>query len=124
MKKEGKQILYIFIFLLLGCAIGYFVAVTQLNQVSDPEYIAFWESQNMSVPEPIGFPRSIISFGMLFAGIPTGLIFFSNIVKKWLTPVAPKIIIGFLTWPIYTLVGVVLVVPFVVYLICRLWKDR
>ena len=72
MKKEQKQILYIFTFLILGCVIGYFVAVTQMKQVSDPEYIAFWASQDMPVPEPIGFPRSIISFGMLFSGIPGG----------------------------------------------------
>lgn len=47
MKKEQKQILYIFTFLILGCVIGYFVAVTQMKQVSDPEYIAFWASQDM-----------------------------------------------------------------------------
>ena len=76
MKKEQKQILYIFTFLILGCVIGYFVAVTQMKQVNDPEYIAFWASQDMPVPEPIGFPRSIISFGMLFSGIPAGLICF------------------------------------------------
>ena len=40
MKKEKKQILYIFTFLILGCVIGYFVAVTQMKQVNDPEYIA------------------------------------------------------------------------------------
>ena len=47
MKKEKKQILYIFTFLILGCVIGYFVAVTQMKQVNDPEYIAFWASQDM-----------------------------------------------------------------------------
>lgn len=124
MKKEQKQILYIFTFLILGCVIGYFVAVTQMKQVSDPEYFAFWASQDMPVPEPIGFPRSIISFGMLFSGIPAGLIFFSHIAKKWLTSAAPKIIIGFLTWPIYTLAGAVGAIPLVVYLIYRLWKGR
>lgn len=72
MKKERKQIFYIFTFLILGCVIGCFVAVTQMKQVSDPEYIAFWASQNMQVPEPIGFPRSIISFGMLFPGYLRG----------------------------------------------------
>ena len=86
MKKEKKQILYIFTFLILGCVIGYFVAVTQM--------------------------------------IPAGLIFFSHIAKKWLTSAAPKIIIGFLTWPIYTLAGAVGAIPLVVYLIYRLWKGR
>lgn len=41
MKKEKKQILYIFTFLILGCVIGYFVAVTQMKQVNDPEYMHF-----------------------------------------------------------------------------------
>ncbi len=61
---------------------------------------------------------------MLFSGIPAGLIFFSHIAKKWLTSAAPKIIIGFLTWPIYTLAGAVGAIPLVVYLIYRLWKGR
>ena len=93
--------------------LGYFTALNQMNQLSDPEYIALWTSQNMSVPEPLGFTRSIFSFGLLFAGIPTGLMFYSGIVKKWLTPIAPKIIIGFVTFPIYTLVGVIGSIPFI-----------
>ena len=107
MKKELKQILFVCVFLIIGCVLGYFTALNQMNQLSDPEYIALWTSQNMSVPEPLGFTRSIFSFGLLFAGIPTGLMFYSGIVKKWLTPIAPKIIIGFVTFPIYTLVGVI-----------------
>ena len=115
MKKELKQILLICLFLIIGCVLGYFVALNQMNQLSDPEYIAFWTSQNMSVPEPLGFTRSILSFGLLFAGIPTGLIFYSGLVKKWLTPIAPKIIIGFVTFPIYTLAGVIGSIPFIIY---------
>ena len=80
--------------------LGYFTALNQMNQLSDPEYIALWTSQNMSVPEPLGF---------------TGLMFYSGIVKKWLTPIAPKIIIGFVTFPIYTLVGVIGSIPFIIY---------
>lgn len=73
--------------MIIGCVLGYFVAVTQVNQLIAPEYIAFWTSKNMPVPEPLGFAKSIISFGMLFSGIPTGLIFYSSIAKKWLTPI-------------------------------------
>ncbi len=66
-EKELKQILLICLFLIIGCVLGYFVALNQMNQLSDPEYIAFWTSQkNMSVPEPLGFTRSILSFGLLF----------------------------------------------------------
>lgn len=115
MKKELKQILLICLFLIIGCVLGYFVALNQMNQLSDPEYIAFWTSQNMSVPEPLGFTRSILSFGLLFSGTPTGLIFYSGIVKKWLTSIAPKLIIGFVTFPVYTLVGVIASIPFIIY---------
>ena len=69
----------------------------------------------MSVPEPLGFTRSILSFGLLFAGMPTGLIFYSGLVKKWLTPIAPKIIIGFVAFPIYTLAGVIGSISFIIY---------
>ena len=42
MKKERRQIWLIGIFLLAGCVFGYFVAVTQENQLQDPAYIAFF----------------------------------------------------------------------------------
>ena len=113
-----------FITSIIGCVLGYFVALNQMNQLSDPEYIAFWTSQNMSVPEPLGFTRSILSFGLLFAGIPTGLIFYSGLVKKWLTPIAPKIIIGFVTFPIYTLAGVIGSIPFIIYKGIFLFKNN
>jgi len=116
--------LLICLFLIIGCVLGYFVALNQMNQLSDPEYIAFWTSQNMSVPEPLGFTRSILSFGLLFAGIPTGLIFYSGLVKKWLTPIAPKIIIGFVTFPIYTLAGVIGSIPFIIYKGIFLFKNN
>ena len=78
----------------------------------------------MSVPEPLGFTRSILSFGLLFAGIPTGLIFYSVIVKKWLTSIAPKIIIGFVTFPIYTLAGVIGSIPFIIYKGIFIFKNN
>lgn len=124
MKKEWKQVGCICLFLLLGCVIGYFVAVTQAKQVINPEYIAFWMEQNMSVPEPISFSRSILSFGLLFSGIPTGLFLFSGIAKKWFTADAPKIVIGFITFPIYTLAGVVGSIPFIIYKMVCVWKSR
>ena len=37
MKKELKQILLICLFLIIGCVLGYFVALNQMNQLSDPE---------------------------------------------------------------------------------------
>lgn len=115
MKRESKQIVLICSFFMIGCILGYFVAVHQNSQLHDPAYIAFWTNQNMPVPEPLGFTRSVLSFGLLFSGIPTGLFFYSGIVRKWLTPIAPKIIIGVITFPIYTLAGVIGVIPFIIY---------
>ena len=124
MRKELKQILVICGFFIIGCVLGYFVAVHQINLLSDPAYIASLASQNMAIPEPLGFTRSILSFGLLFAGIPTGLIFYSSLVNKWLTPIAPKIIIGFVTFPIYTLAGVIGSIPFIIYKGIFLFKNN
>lgn len=66
MKKELKQISIIIIFLVIGCVMGYFVATEQIKQLSNPEYIALLTRKGMSIPEPLGFTRSIISFGLLF----------------------------------------------------------
>ena len=115
MRRELKQVLYVCAFWLIGGMLGYFVVTNQMNQMSDPEYIAFWASQNMAAPEPLGYTRGILSFGLLFSGIPTGLMLYCGIVRKWLTPIAPKMIIGLITFPIYTLVGAIGSIPFVVY---------
>ena len=123
-KKERRQIWLIGIFLLAGCVFGYFVAVTQENQLQDPAYIAFWTSQNMPVPEPGGFAKNIVAMGLLFSGIPTGLIFFRHIAEKWLTSAAPKICIGFLTFPIYTCIGIVCSIPFMIYLALILARGK
>lgn len=78
----------------------------------------------MTVPQPIGIVPCTILFGLLFSGIPTGLIFFSHIARKWFTMLAPKIIIAFITFPIYTLVGAVSSIPFIIYNAYYLIKDR
>ncbi len=115
MKKEAKQIVLVLLFLLLGCVVGYFAAITQAEKLRDPAIMALWEVQNMPVPEPITVPRSVISFGLLFSGIPTGLFFYRHIAASWLTPMAPKIIIGMIAFPVYALIGAIGSIPFMVY---------
>ena len=66
MKKELKQILFVCVFLIIGCVLGYFTALNQMNQLSDPEYIALWTSQNMSVPEPFGIYKKYFFFWIAF----------------------------------------------------------
>ena len=115
MKKELKQILFICVFLIVGCIIGYFFAIYQINQYKDPKFMALLASHNMSSSEPIGLTKSIINFGCLLAGIAIGGIFYNSIAKKWLTPIAPKIFIGFITFPFYTLAGIIGFIPFIIY---------
>lgn len=115
MKKELKQILFICVFLIVGCIIGYFFAIYQINQYKDPTFMALLASHNMSSSEPIGLTKSIINFGCLLAGIAIGGIFYNSIAKKWLTPIAPKIFIGFITFPFYTLAGIIGFIPFIIY---------
>lgn len=125
MKKELKQISIIIIFLVIGCVMGYFVAAEQIKQLSNPEYIALLNSKGMSIPEPIGFTRSIISFGLLFSGIPTGIILYSYLSSKWLTSKAPKVLIGVIAFPIYGLIGAVCSIPFIIYKgICIFKKNE
>lgn len=57
MRRELKQIRCVCAFWLIGGMLGYFVVTNQMNRMSDPEYIAFWESQNMAVPESLGYTR-------------------------------------------------------------------
>ena len=124
MKKELQRILLISVFLIIGCVIGYFLAIYQIHQFNDPAYIALLTHKNMTVPQPIGIVPFTILFGLLFSGIPTGLIFFSHISRKWFTMLAPKIIIAFITFPIYTLAGAISSIPFIIYNAYHLIKDR
>lgn len=124
MRKELKYILIILTFAIIGGVIGCFMAGEQMDMLSDPEYIALFESRNMPVPEPVGLARAIASFTWLFAGMPTGLIFYAIVAQKWLTPIAPKIIIGFIAFPIYTIAGVVGSIPFVVYNVISLLSNK
>ena len=124
MKKELQRILLISVFLIIGCVIGYFLAIYQIHQFNDPAYIALLTHKNMTVPQPIGIVPFTILFGLLFSGIPTGLIFFSHISRNWFTVLAPNIIIAFITFPIYTLAGAISSIPFIIYNAYHLIKDR
>ncbi len=115
MRKEQKQIVMICIFLIIGGILGYFVAANQIKQLSDPAYIAFWTEHNMPVPAPLGYAKGIISFALLFSGMPAGWIFYNELSQKWLTSRAPKILIGIIMFPIYTCIGAVGAIPFVLY---------
>lgn len=124
MKQDLKQLSFICIFLMIGCAVGYFFSVSLINQLKDPEFTALLASHNMSVPEPPEVIESVIAFGWLFAGIATGIIFYNSIAQKWLTPVAPRILIGFITFPFHAWVGAIGFLPFIIYKGICLFRKR
>ena len=41
----------------------------QAGRCGDPAFMAFWTSQNMPVPEPVGVLPGVIAFGLLFSGV-------------------------------------------------------
>lgn len=118
MKPAGKRILLIVLFVLLGMLIGYRTAVTQNLQLKDPEYIAFFTDHQLPVPEPIGLTQAMGGFALLLSGIPTGLMLFQFAAARWFTSTAPKILLAILTFPIYTLLGIVTSIP---VLLCNLY---
>ena len=120
MKKKEilKNITVISIFMLIGVVIGYCVAQTQQSQLSDPEYIKFWTDNNMPLPEPISYLHAIIGFLMIFGGIPTGIIGYRYVLKKYtrLEYIAKSlfVIISIMLFPFYTVMGAVICIPFLI----------
>lgn len=121
MEKKTKrilcivQILFIIVFMLIGALLGHIIASQQNEQLSDPEFLQSLAEHNFPVPEPIPPLHVILGFTLLFGGIPAGGIIFRYYADKWLTSIAPKIIIAFITLPIYVMVGSLCVLPMLVY---------
>ena len=99
MRREWKRLLLVAACLLIGCLLGYFVSVTQAGEQNDPDYLAYFEEHGLPVPEPAEPRNNIIGAGLLLAGVPTGLM----------------LLLGNVAFPVYTLVGVIGAVPFLLY---------
>ncbi len=112
MRKEWKRLLLIVGCLLIGCLLGYFVSVTQAREQEDPAYLAYFEEHDLPVPEPAEPLNNIIGAGLLLAGVPTGLMLYQRIADKWRIYAGRRLLIGIVTFPIYTLLGVIGVIPF------------
>ena len=117
-KKIVKNIIIIGAFMILGAAIGYYVVQTQQSQLTDPEYIKFWSDKNMHFPEPIPYKNAVIGFLLLFGGIPTGIIGYSYLVKKYvrLNCIAKPLFafISVMLFPLYTVIGAVICIPVII----------
>ena len=120
MRKEWSRLLLVAGCLLIGCLLGYFVSVTQAREQDDPAYLAYFEEHDLPVPEPAEPLNNIAGAGLLLAGVPTGLMLYRHIAGKWGLCAGKKLLIGIVTFPIYTLLGVVGSIPFLLYQVIRL----
>ena len=103
MEKGWKRLILVAGCLLFGCLLGYFVTVTQAREQDDPAYLAFFEERGLPVPEPAEPGNNIIGVGLLLGGVPTGLMLYQYI---------------------YTLLGVLGVVPFLIGQTVRLFRKK
>lgn len=127
MKDSTKKILLILGFSLLGCLVGYLLVKTQESQLLEPKYLEFWAKNNMSVPEPMGYLSAMIGFVFLFGGIPTGLIIYkylvNRVVAKDKATSAWIFLAGIILFPIYTVIGAIIMLPVLIYQIVVFIKN-
>lgn len=115
MRREWKRLLLVAACLLIGCLLGYFVSVTQAGEQNDPDYLAYFEEHGLPVPEPAEPRNNIIGAGLLLAGVPTGLMLYQYLTERWRIYAGRKLLLGIVAFPVYTLVGVIGAVPFLLY---------
>ena len=115
MRKEQTWLLLVAGCLLLGCLLGYFVSGTQAREQEEPAYLAYLEEHGLPVPEPAEPRNNIIGAGLLLAGIPTGLMLYQALTERWRIYAGRKLLLGVITFPIYTLLGVLGAVPFLLH---------
>ncbi|MBS7219592.1 MAG: hypothetical protein KH028_09295 [Oscillospiraceae bacterium] len=115
MHREWRQLFLVVSCLLIGCLLGYFVSVTQAKEQDDSSYLAYFEEHGLPVPEPAEPLNNIIGAGLLLAGIPTGLMLYQCIADRFRLYAKRRILIGIITFPIYTLFGIIGAVPFLFY---------
>lgn len=124
MEKGWKRLILVAGCLLFGCLLGYFVTVTQAREQDDPAYLAFFEERGLPVPEPAEPGNNIIGVGLLLGGVPTGLMLYQYIADRWKIHAGRKLLIGIVAFPIYTLLGVLGVVPFLIGQTVRLFRKK
>ena len=124
MEKGWKRLILVAGCLLFGCLLGYFVTVTQAREQDDPAYLAFFEERGLPVPEPAEPGNNIIGAGLLLGGVPPGLMLYQYIADQWKIHAGRKLLIGIVAFPIYTLLGVLGVVPFLIGQTVRLFRKK
>lgn len=116
--NNKKKFLIICGFIILGSFIGYFVVKEFQTQ----------KTQNVGVFQgQITYAQGMISFALMFGGMPTGIVLYRYFVQKYinlgLMPKALFIVISFMLFPIYTLIGVVSCIPYLIFLLIDFYRD-
>ena len=117
MKKELRHIITIIVAAVIGGIVGYILGKIQIHQLQDPSFI-----QQLMIHEPIGTFNSMMLGICIFAGVATGLIIYNHFACK--LTLLMRVIIGILIFPFYSIFGMVAVIPYFIYNIVLLFKNK
>lgn len=106
---------------IIGGIVGFVLGKIQIQQLQDPDFIQQLMSHNMMIHEPMGATNSMMLGICVFSGVTTGLILFNYLSRK--LTVAVRVIVGILTFPFYSIAGIVGVIPFLIYQVVLLIKK-
>ena len=122
MKKELRHIITIIVAAVIGGIVGYILGKIQIHQLQDPSFIQQLMSHNMMIHEPIGTFNSMMLGICIFAGVATGLVIYNYFACK--LTLLMRVIIGILIFPFYSIFGMVGVIPYFIYNIVLLFKNK
>ena len=75
----------------------------------------------MMIHEPMGIINSMLLGTGVFSAVTTGLILYNHLTRKF--TVAVRVIVGILAFPFYSIVGIIGVIPFLIYQVVLLIKK-
>lgn len=122
MKKELKHLISIIIVAIIGSIVGYILGQIQINQLQNPDFIQQLISHNMMIHEPIGIINSMMLGACIFSGVATGLMIYNHFTAK--IKFVIKVIVGILLFPFYSILGIVGVIPYFIFNIVLLIKNK
>ena len=122
MKKESKHLIIIIIVAVMGSIVGYILGKIQIQQLQDPDFIQQLIIHNMMIHEPIGIINSMMLGACVFSGIATGLMIYNYFTCIFTFMI--RMIVGILAFPFYSILGIVCVIPYFIYNIGHLIKNK
>ncbi len=122
MKKESRHLIMIIVASVVGSIVGYILGQIQIQQLQDLDFIHQLMSHNMMIHEPIGVINNMMIGICIFSGVATGLIIYNHFTCKF--TLAMRMIIGILTFPFYAILGILGVIPYFIYNVVLLMKNK